>query len=241
MAGLGTIINSAAIIVGGVFGLLFGKILNERIQDSLQKASGICVLFIGIAGAMEGMLKLSGSSFSAGRSMLIVASLALGALVGEILNIEHGFERFGEWLKVKTGNAKDKSFVEGFVTASLTVCIGAMAVVGSIKDGISGDYSILATKAILDFIIIMVMTCSLGKGCIFSAIPVAVFQGLITALARIIKPLMTDGALANLSLIGSILIFCVGVNLVWDKRIKVANLLPSLVFAVAIAFLPFDL
>lgn len=241
MAGLGTIINSAAIIVGGVFGLLFGKILNERIQDSLQKASGICVLFIGIAGAMEGMLKLSGSSLSAGRSMLIVASLALGALVGEILNIEHGFERFGEWLKVKTGNANDKSFVEGFVTASLTVCIGAMAVVGSIKDGISGDYSILATKAILDFIIIMVMTCSLGKGCIFSAIPVAVFQGLITALARLIKPLMTDGALANLSLIGSILIFCVGVNLVWDKRIKVANLLPSLVFAVAIAFLPFDL
>lgn len=241
MVGLGTIINSAAIIVGGVFGHLFGKILNERIQDSLQKASGICVLFIGIAGAMEGMLKLSGSSISAGRSMLIVASLALGALVGEILNIEHGFERFGEWLKVKTGNAKDKSFVEGFVTASLTVCIGAMAVVGSIKDGISGDYSILVTKAILDLIIITVMTCSLGKGCAFSAIPVAVFQGLITALARLIKPLMTDGALANLSLIGSILIFCVGVNLVWDKRIKVANLLPSLVFAVAIAFLPFNL
>ena len=241
MVGLGTIINSAAIIVGGVFGHLFGKILNERIQDSLQKASGICVLFIGIAGAMEGMLKLAGSSLSAGRSMLIVASLALGALVGEILNIEHGFERFGEWLKVKTGNAKDKSFVEGFVTASLTVCIGAMAVVGSIKDGISGDYSILVTKAILDLIIITVMTCSLGKGCAFSAIPVAVFQGLITALARLIKPLMTDGALANLSLIGSILIFCVGVNLVWDKRIKVANLLPSLVFAVAIAFLPFNL
>lgn len=241
MVGLGTVINSAAIVVGGVFGHLFGKILNERIQDSLQKASGICVLFIGIAGAMEGMLKLSGSSLSAGRSMLIVASLALGALVGEILNIEHGFERFGEWLKVKTGNAKDKSFVEGFVTASLTVCIGAMAVVGSIKDGISGDYSILVTKAILDLIIITVMTCSLGKGCAFSAIPVAVFQGLITALARLIKPLMTDGALANLSLIGSILIFCVGVNLVWDKRIKVANLLPSLVFAVAIAFLPFNL
>lgn len=241
MVGLGTIINSAAIIVGGVFGHLFGKILNERIQDSLQKASGICVLFIGIAGAMEGMLKLSGSSLSAGRSMLIVASLALGALAGEILNIEHGFERFGEWLKVKTGNAKDKSFVEGFVTASLTVCIGAMAVVGSIKDGISGDYSILVTKAILDLIIITVMTSSLGKGCAFSAIPVAVFQGLITALARLIKPLMTDGALANLSLIGSILIFCVGVNLVWDKRIKVANLLPSLVFAVAIAFLPFNL
>lgn len=241
MVGLGTIINSTAIVVGGIFGLLFGKFMKERIQDTLLKACGVCVLFIGIAGAMEGMLKISGSSLLSGRSMFIVASIALGAVVGEILNIEHGFERFGEWLKVKTGNAKDKGFVNGFVTASLTVCIGAMAVIGAIRDGISGDYSILVTKAILDMIIIMVMTCSLGKGCIFSAIPVFVFQGIITALARLIKPLMTTAALANLSLVGSILIFCIGVNTVWDKRIKVANLLPSLIFAVAIAFLPFDL
>lgn len=241
MIGLGTIINSAAIIVGGVFGLLFGKLLKERVQDTLQKANGVCVLFIGIAGAMEGMLRLSGSTLSSGRSMLIVASLALGALVGELMNIEHWVERFGEWLKIKTGNAKDKDFVNGFVTASLTVCIGAMAVVGSIKDGIEGDISILTTKAILDLIIVMVMTCSLGKGCIFSAIPVAVFQGTITALARFIKPLMTEAALANLSLIGSVLIFCVGVNLVWGKKIKVANFLPSLVFAVAISFIPIEL
>lgn len=241
MVGLGTIINSAAIVVGGIFGLLFGKFMKERIQDTLLKACGVCVLFIGIAGAMEGMLKTSGSSLLSGRSMFIVASIALGAVVGEILNIEHGFDRFGEWLKVKTGNAKDKGFVNGFVTASLTVCIGAMAVIGAIRDGISGDYSILVTKAILDMIIIMVMTCSLGKGCIFSAIPVFVFQGIITALARLIKPLITTAALANLSLVGSILIFCIGVNTVWDKRIKVANLLPSLVFAVAIAFLPFNL
>ena len=241
MIGLGTIINCAAIIVGGVFGLLFGKLLKERVQDTLQKANGVCVLFIGIAGAMEGMLRLSGSTLSSGRSMLIVASLALGALVGELMNIEHWVERFGEWLKIKTGNAKDNDFVNGFVTASLTVCIGAMAVVGSIKDGIEGDISILTTKAILDLIIVMVMTCSLGKGCIFSAIPVAVFQGTITALARLIKPLMTEAASANLSLIGSVLIFCVGVNLVWGKKIKVANLLPSLVFAVAISFIPIEL
>ncbi|MDD6463809.1 MAG: DUF554 domain-containing protein [Clostridiaceae bacterium] len=241
MIGLGTIINCAAIIVGGVFGLLFGKLLKERVQETLQKANGICVLFIGIAGAMEGMLRLSGSTLSSGRSMLIIASLALGALVGELINIEHWVERFGEWLKIKTGNAKDKDFVNGFVTASLTVCIGAMAVVGSIKDGIEGDISILTTKAILDLIIVMVMTCSLGKGCIFSAIPVAIFQGTITALARLIKPLMTEAASANLSLIGSVLIFCVGVNLVWGKKIKVANLLPSLVFAVAISFIPIEL
>lgn len=236
MPGLGTIINAAAIVVGGLCGLLFGRFLKERCQDTLQKTCGVCVLFIGIGGALEGMLTVEGASVTSGGTMLIIGSLALGALAGELINIEGLFERFGEWLKIKTGNAKDKGFVNGFVTASLTVCIGAMAIVGAIQDGILGDYSVLAAKAVLDFIIIMVMTCSLGKGCIFSAIPVAVLQGAVTALSRFIKPIMTDTALANLSLIGSILIFCVGINLVWDKKIRVANLLPAIIFAVAAAF-----
>ena len=170
--------------------------------------------------------------------MLIIGCLAIGAFVGELLNIEAGFERFGQWLKIKTGNAKDKGFVDAFVTASLTVCIGAMAIVGSIQDGIAGDYSILATKAVLDLIIIMVMTCSMGRGCVFSAVPVAMLQGSITALAGLVKPLMTDAALANLSLVGNVLIFCVGINLVWGKKIRVANLLPAVVLAVIAAFLP---
>ncbi|MDE6031006.1 MAG: DUF554 domain-containing protein [Oscillospiraceae bacterium] len=236
MPGLGTIINAAAIVVGGLCGLLFGRFLKERCQDTLQKTCGVCVLFIGIGGALEGMLTVEGASVSSGGTMLIIGCLALGALAGELINIEGLFERFGEWLKIKTGNAKDKGFVNGFVTASLTVCIGAMAIVGAIQDGILGDYSVLFAKAVLDFIIIMVMTCSLGKGCIFSAIPVAVLQGAVTALSRFIKPIMTDAALANLSLIGSILIFCVGINLVWDKKIRVANLLPAIIFAVAAAF-----
>lgn len=241
MIGLGTIINSAAIIVGGILGLLFGKLINERIQETLKKANGVSVLFIGISGALEGMFSVSGGSIVSGKSMLIVVSMALGALMGEILNIEHWFERFGELLKAKTGNAKDKNFVDGFVTTTLTVCIGAMAVVGSIKDGIYGDYSILTTKAILDLITVMVLTCSLGKGCIFSAIPVLVFQGSMTALAKLIEPLMTEAALANLSIVGSVLIFCVGLNLLWDKKIRAANLLPALIFAVAIAFLPINI
>lgn len=241
MIGLGTIINVGGIVAGGLVGLFAGKLMNERIQDALIKSSGLAVLFIAIAGAMEGMLSYDGVKITSGRAMLVVACIILGAFVGEIINIERGFERFGEWLKVKTGSAKDLKFVDGFVTASLTVCIGAMAVVGSIQDGIFGDWSTLATKAVLDLIIIMVMTCSMGKGCIFSAIPVGVFQGVITVLARLVKPLMTDAALANLSLIGSLLIFCVGVNIIWGKKIKVANLLPSIVFAVAAAFLPFEL
>lgn len=240
MVGLGTIINVGGIVVGGVAGMFAGKLMNERFQDTLMKASGISVLFIAVAGVMDGMLSLKDGGIVSGRSMLVTLCIILGAFVGELINIEKGFERFGEWLKVKTGNAKDGGFVNGFVTASLTVCIGAMAVVGSIQDGILGDYSTLATKAALDFVIVMVMTSSMGKGCIFSAIPVGVFQGTVTALATLIKPLMTEAALENLSLIGSILIFCVGINLVWGKRIRVANFLPAIVFAVAAAFLPFE-
>lgn len=130
-------------------------------------ACGISVLFIGIAGAMEGMMKIKGGALESGQTVLVVLCLTLGVLVGEIIDIEKWFERFGEWLKIKTGNAKDKNFVNAFLTASLTVCIGAMAIVGAIQDGLEGDWTILATKAILDLIIIMVMTCSLGKGCAF--------------------------------------------------------------------------
>lgn len=237
MYGLGTLINVAAIVVGGLFGLLFGKFLKERHQDSLTKVCGICVLFIGIAGAFEGMLTVDGSTIISGGGLLVIGCLAIGTLIGELLNIEGGFERFGQWLKIKTGNSKDKQFVEGFVTASLTVCIGAMAIVGAIQDALEGDISVLVTKAILDLIIIMVMTSSMGKGCIFSAIPVGVLQGSVTALAFLIKPLMTEAALGNLSMIGSILIFCVGVNLVWGKKVRVANMLPAIVIAVIAAFL----
>ena len=239
MIGLGTIINVAAIIVGGLLGMFCGRLLKPRLQDGLNMACGICVLFIGIAGALEGMLSLDGGRIVSGGSMLVIGCLAIGALLGEMLNLEDKIERFGEWLKVKSGNSGERRFVEGFVTASLTVCIGAMAVVGAIEDGIFGDYSILATKAVLDLIIILVMTCSMGKGCIFSAIPVGIFQGSVTLLSRLIKPLMTDAAMANLSLVGSILIFCVGLNLVWGKKVRVANLLPAIVIAVAAAFLPF--
>ena len=237
MFGLGTIINTGAIILGGLSGHLFGKALKERHQDSLTLSCGVSVLFIGIAGAMQGMLTIQDGVISSGQTMLVTLCLAIGTLIGEIINIEDAFERFGEWLKIKSGNAKDKDFVNAFVTASLTVCIGAMAIVGAIQDGIFGDWSLLATKAVLDFIIIMVMTCSLGKGCAFSAIPVFVFEGAITVFATFLKPLMTDLAMDYLSLIGSILIFCVGLNLVWEKKIRVANMLPAVVLAVAAALI----
>ena len=232
MAGLGTIVNVLSIIVAGIIGLIGGKLLNSRLQEGIIMACGVCTIFIGIGGAMQQMLVVSGDSLETGGSLMLIVSLVAGTLAGEILQIEQRLEGFGEWLKKKSGNSKDPAFVNGFVTASLTVCIGAMAVVGSIRDGIAMDHSILFTKSILDFIIILIMASSLGKGCIFSAVSVGVFQGSMTVLSRLIQPFMTDAALANLSFTGSVMICCVGINLVWGKKIRVGNMLPGLVIAV---------
>ena len=234
----GTLINTAAIVFGGLGGLLFGKRLRDRHQETLTMACGVGTLFIGISAAMNYMLH--NDLFPDGGAMLVIICLALGGLIGELLNIESLFERFGEWLKRKTGNDGDKQFVNAFVTASLTVCIGAMAIVGAIQDGLSGDYSTLAVKSVLDFIIIAVMTSSLGKGAAFSAIPILLFEGSITLLARLVAPVITPTAAAYLSLIGSVLIFCVGVNLVWGKKVRVANMLPAVILAVIAAYIPWS-
>ena len=239
MIGFGTIINTAAIVAGGVVGHFTGRLFNGEQQDGICKVCGVSTLFIAIAGAMSGMLRIEEGALTSGRSMLVVLCLALGTVAGELIGIEDGFERFGEWLKRKTGNERDSRFVDAFVMASLTVSIGAMAIVGAIQDGILGDWSTLGVKSVLDFIIILVMTSSMGKGAAFSAIPVLVFEGSITLLARLISPVMTEMAIQNLSLVGSVLIFCVGVNLVWGKKLRVANMLPALLLAVLAAYLPF--
>ncbi len=219
--------------------MLFGRFLLPRYQETLMMATGTAVLFVGIGGAIRHMLVYSNGAFTLQGTVMMIVSLALGAVLGEWWNLAARLERFGEWLRKKTGNGSDRQFVHAFVTSSMTVCIGAMAVVGAIEDGIHGDPSILAAKAALDFLLILVMSVSLGKGCLFSAIPVALFQGSIMVLARALKPLLTARAVTNLSLVGSVLIFCVGVNLVFQKRIRVANLLPALLVAIAWAFLPF--
>ena len=233
MPGLGTLINVVFIIIGGLAGVLFGNRLSEKSRETLLLANAVAVLFIGISGALQHMFVLAkdGTLESTG-TMMLIASLALGAVLGEWIDLENRIERFGEWLKKKSGNDGDSGFVNAFVTASLTVCVGAMAIVGSIEDGASGNHSILFAKAVLDLIIVMVMAASMGKGCIFSAIPVGLLQGCVTALSVLIRPYITDQAMSHLSLVGSVLIFCVGVNLFWGKKVRVANLLPSLVIAV---------
>ena len=239
MMGLGTIVNTAAIIVGGLIGMILGKKLPARLQDTLMKGVGVCVLFLGIAGALEKMLVIENRVLSSQGSMMLIASVSIGAVIGELIDIDGKMERFGVWLREKSGSNGDTRFVDGFVTASLTVCIGAMAVVGAIQDGIGRDPSTLIAKAVLDFIIVLIMSSTMGKGCLFSAIPVFLLQGSVTLLSTLIAPILTEPALNNLSLVGSTLIFCVGLNLVWGKKVKVANLLPAIIVAVGYAFLPF--
>ena len=238
MIGLGTIINTGVVIVGGIFGLFFGKLLTERLQKALVNACGVSTIFIGIGGVIEKMITVDGGVLSAGGTLIIILSMLLGSLIGEIIDIDKGITKFGEYLKAKFKSENDESFIQGFLTASVTFCVGAMTIIGSIEDGISGDYSILLAKSVLDFIMVIVFTSTLGKGCIFSAICVFVIQSAFTLLGYFIGPILSAQALDNLSLVGSVLIFCVGVNLLWKDKIKVANTLPAVVIAVILAYLP---
>lgn len=236
MIGMGTVINSAFVLAGGFLGLLFGKALRDSYQDILIKACGLSTIFIGASGTFKQMLTVSGSALSTTGEMMLVISMCLGGLIGEILSIEDNIERFGQWLKIKSHSERDPRFIDGFTSASFTICIGAMAIIGPMNDALYHDYTILTTKGILDMIIVMALASSLGRGAVFSVIPMALWQGLMTVLAGIIGPLMTDAALSCLSLVGNVLIFGVGINLAFGKRIKVANYLPALIIAVIWSF-----
>ena len=223
MPGLGTIINVVLLVAGGLLGLAGGRFITPRIQDTLMKASGLCVLFIGLGGTMQKMLLIDGKALSTTGTTMLIVSFALGSLIGEAVDLEAAIENLGEWLKRKTGSEGDNEFTNAFVSTSLTVCIG--------------DWSTLALKGALDCIIVCTMTASLGRGCIFSALPVAVFQGTITLFAGALSPIMTTAALDSLSLVGSMLIFCVGVNLIRPQTFRTANMLPSVIIAVIYALL----
>lgn len=232
MPGIGTIVNVILVTVGGLLGLLFGKLVKKEMQQSIISVIGVVVMFIGISGAMEKMLTIGAEGLSASGSLMLIFCVVIGTFIGELINIEGGFERFGEWLKKKSGNSSDTGFLDAFLTTSFTVCIGAMAIVGSIQDGLLHDPSMLIAKSVIDLVTVFMLTSALGKGCIFSAIPIAILQGGVTLCSGLLKPLMTDTALNYLSMTGSVLIFCVGLNLLWPKKIKVANMLPTIVLAV---------
>lgn len=234
MPGVGTIANVAGIAAGGCLGVLASGRITPRLRETLMVAMGVLVVFVGVSGTLQHMLVVGadGGLTTTGTWMAIV-SLVLGSTAGELLDLDGLVGRFGTWLRDRTGNGGDRQFVDAFVSASITVCVGAMAVVGSIQDALLEDPGVLLAKTALDLVIVMVMAASMGRGCIFAAVPVGLFQGAIELLSGLLRPVMTTAALADLSLVGNMLIFCVGVNLLFDRKIRVANMLPALVVAVA--------
>lgn len=238
MRGLGVLVNTAAVIVGGLIGLMLKKGLSQRFQDILTKACGISTLFIGAAGTLQGLLTVNADgSLSTQGTMLLIFSLVLGGFAGEALDIEAWLERVGEKLRSAVKDKGNGHFVEGFVSASLIVCVGAMAIVGSIQDGLTGDHSMIFAKSILDFVIVLVLASTCGVGAVFSAAAIFVYQGALTLLGMAVGNIMPDELIAQLSYVGSSLIFCIGINLCFGKKIKTGNYLPALLVPVAYTLL----
>lgn len=224
---MGTIINCAAVIGGGLLGMILKGGLPQRVSDLLMQALGLSTMFIGLCGALSGMMHVEGTSLLSSGTMLLIASLAIGAIVGELLDIEGKMERLAKKIKQMV-HSEDHLFVEGFVSNALVICIGAMAVVGALQDGLTQDSSMLITKAILDGIISMIFASALGIGVLFAAIPLGIYQGSITVLASLVAPYFTTQLVGNLSYVGSVLIFGVGINLLFGKQLRIGNLLPAL-------------
>ena len=237
MAGVGTLCNVVGIVAGGAAGLVFSRFFNEGLRKLMLTVCGLSLFLMGLTGAMQEMLTVENGAISVHGSMTVLLSLALGALAGCTADLDRRVGQFGQWLRRKAGCENDEGFAGGFIKASLVVCIGAMAILGPINERFYSDHSILLVKSLIDFVTIMILTVPYGKGCLFAAIPVGICQGTVTAASGLIQPIMTSQALSNLSMVGSVIILATGINLIWDKDIKVANLTPALFVAVALAFL----
>ena len=232
MIGLGTIANTAAVILGGVLGLLLKNGIAKRFENILMQALGLATVFIGISGVLKYMLVVEAGGISTQGTMLLIFSLVIGCLVGEWVDLESKMEVIGIKLKALARVKNDNRFVDGFVTTSVIICVGAMAIVGAMQDGLTGDSSMLIAKSLLDFVLVAILTAAYGIGAAFSAIPIFVYQGAITLIAALFGSVIGDNLIAELSFVGNALVFCVGVNLVREKTFRVANMLPALLIPV---------
>ena len=232
MTGLGTMVNAAAIILGSAAGLLLKGGLPKRLQDTITSAVGLCVIFVGAAGALSGLFTVSGGALETKDTMMMIFSMAAGAALGEWLDIERRLENLWKWCRARipSGHA-GAGFVDAFVTSSLLFCVGAMAIVGSLEDGLNHEFSTLFAKSVMDGIMAVVFSAAMGIGTMFSAVPVVIYQGSITLLAGALRPFLTELMIGRMSCVGSILIFALGLNLAVGTKIRIGNMLPA-------AFLP---
>ncbi|MCE5202878.1 MAG: DUF554 domain-containing protein [Actinomycetia bacterium] len=249
MPGIGVITNVLAVLAGTTIGLLFGRLIADRFRQIAFVAIGLSTMVIGAAMAIGGLNDLGETSIGSYAALVLVGSLVLGALTGEGLRIEYYLERFGHWLQDIAGRLpvlfpgrttepgeKGHTLVEGFVTASLLFCVGAMTILGSLQDGL-GDPSLLYLKALLDGIAAIALATTLGAGVGLSIIPVAVIQGGLALGAAGLKPYITDPVVFAIELAGGALIFAIGLDLTGIKRLPIGNILPAILYAAAVAAL----
>ncbi len=224
---LGVIVNVATVLLGSTIGLLFKKGISKKYSDAVMIGIGLCTILIGI----QGMLK--------GENVLVsIISMVLGALVGTALDIDGKLSGIGDKLSKKFKKQDDKvSFAEGFVTASLVFCVGAMTIIGSLESGLNGNHETIFTKSILDLFSSMMLSASLGIGVIFASVFVLLFQGSIVLLSGVLEPILSSGAIAEITCVGSLMILALGLNLTGIGKFKTANYFPSLVFAPAVYYL----
>ena len=222
----GTLINALAILAGGGLGLVLKGKISDKFAEAIIRALGLGIMIIGISGALQGDV------------MLLIISLALGTLTGELLRIEGGLNRLGAWAQTRLSKGDEGStFAEGFITATLLFCVGAMAVVGSIDSGLQDDQSIIVTKSILDGTSAMIFASSMGFGVLFSAIPVFLYQGSIEFFAGHLQGVLTPSLITQISAIGGVMILGIGANMTLNAKIRVANFLPGFLFAAGYYYL----
>lgn len=219
----GTLVNAAAIAVGAAFGATLRKNIPERFNNTIIQGLALAVVVIGLQMAI-------GSK----NILIVILSLVAGGFTGELLKIEERLNSFGLWVESKLGNGRGE-FSRGFVTASLVYCVGAMAVVGSIQDGLQGDPSTLYVKALLDGVSSIFFASTMGFGVAFSFIPVFLYQGSITMLAQYVQAFLTPAVVTEMTATGGILICGIGIKILGIKEIRVGNLLPAIIFAVFLA------
>ena len=222
MSFMGVFVNTATVVAGSLAGLLFRKGIPDRVSSAVMIGLGMCTVYIGVDGALKGE-----------NVLIVIAAMVLGAIVGTLLDIDGAINRLGEWVEVKfkRGEGERVSVAEGFVTASLLFCVGAMTINGAIESGIKGDDTIYYTKATLDLFSSMMLSAGPGIGVLCSAVFVLTFQGLLVLLAGLIAPVLTPFAVAELTRTGSLILIAIGTNLMGISKIKVADYLPAILFA----------
>ena len=221
-----TIVNTLAVAAGGAIGLLLKKGIPQKITDAVMQGLALCVIFMGVSGALEGS-----------KTLAMIVAMALGAVVGTLLDLDGRLNKLGDTIEAKMAPGGQGKIATGFVTASLLYCVGALAIVGSLQSGLTGDNSMLYTKSMLDFISSIVLCASLGVGVILSAVTLFLYQGVITLLAQALAPILTDAVIAEMTCVGSLLIIGMGLNMLGVTKIKIMNYVPAIFIVIGLCFI----